>query len=184
MSHQWFGDSVSLTRWDEKWLSEGHATYYERLWETEHDCEARTFDEVMRDAYSAAQGIRDEGGPQAAPRDPSFAYDATIYDQGALALDALREQVGQEIFSAIESAWVSRYADPSASTRDFIDLASDVAGEDLGPFLRAWLYAPTVPPMPGHPDWTTRSSTPPASPSVSPAPSPSPGAEAILLGVT
>ncbi len=32
-AHQWFGDSVSLERWDQKWLSEGHATFYQRLWE-------------------------------------------------------------------------------------------------------------------------------------------------------
>ncbi|MGR6997709.1 hypothetical protein ACU686_05690 [Yinghuangia aomiensis] len=28
-----------------------------------------------------------------------------------------------------------------------------VAHRDLRPFLDAWLYAPTTPPMPGHPDW-------------------------------
>jgi hypothetical protein len=39
-------------------------------------------------------------------------------------------------------------------TADFIALASRVAGRDLGPFLRAWLYGTTTPAMPGHPDWT------------------------------
>jgi aminopeptidase N len=42
----------------------------------------------------------------------------------------------------------------SASTADFVDLASQVAHQDLHAFLNAWLYGTKTPPMPGHPDWT------------------------------
>lgn len=177
-SHHWFGDLVSLTRWDEKWLSEGHARYYEWRWKTEHDCETRTFEDVMRDAYRVAQQARDAGGPPAAPQGPGFAYDATIYDQGALALFALHERVGEKRFAGIETAWITRYADRSASTADFIALASDVSGMDLGSFLHAWLCGATVPPMPGHPDWSTAS----ADPSPVSMPSSGPPGGAILVG--
>ena len=46
------------------------------------------------------------------------------------------------------------YEGESASTDEFIALASRVAHRNLGPFLRDWLYGSKTPPMPGHPDWT------------------------------
>ena len=55
----------------------------------------------------------------------------------------------------MERAWVDRYGGKSASTEDFIALASKVSGRNLKRFLRDWLYGATTPPMPGHPDWTT-----------------------------
>jgi aminopeptidase N len=77
-----------------------------------------------------------------------------VYLGGALVLYALRQKVGDEAFDAIERAWVSRYEGKSASTDDFIALASEVSGEDLTAFLGRWVYGTETPPMPGHPDWT------------------------------
>ena len=99
-----------------------------------------------------AQAARDAGGPPARPKSPANAYDATIYDQGALALEALRREVGDATFRAIEAEWLDAYRDSSASTDDFVHLASEVAGRDLGPFLDGWLRAQDVPPFPADPD--------------------------------
>jgi aminopeptidase N len=51
---------------------------------------------------------------------------------------------------------VRRYAGRSASTADFIALASQVSRKRLGPFLHAWLYGTRTPPMPGHRDWKVK----------------------------
>ena len=144
---------MSLERWDQKWLSEGHATFYQRLWEAESGCDALGLEGRMRAIYERGQAVRDRGGPPDRPRSPRFAYDSTIYDQGALALYALRERVGEAIFADIEAAWLTRYADASASTDDFIALATEVAGTDLSRFLEDWLRGDELPPMPNHPDW-------------------------------
>ncbi|MEZ4596105.1 MAG: M1 family aminopeptidase [Chloroflexota bacterium] len=82
VAHQWFGDSVSLVRWDEKWLSEGHATWYERRWAVEEGCDPLRFEDRMALIARGAQTARDAGGPPARPRTPANAYDATVYDQG------------------------------------------------------------------------------------------------------
>ncbi len=95
-----------------------------------------------------ARRSRDVGGPPDRPRSPRFAYDSTIYDQGALALYALRERVGEATFRVIETTWLDRYADASASTDDFIALATEVAGVDLSGFLEDWLRGNELPPMP------------------------------------
>ena len=56
-------------------------------------------------------------------------------------------------FRRIERRWVRDYRGRSATSADFIELASRVSGQDLTEFLNAWLYGDTTPPMPGHPDW-------------------------------
>jgi aminopeptidase N len=68
-------------------------------------------------------------------------------------LYALREEVGDATFQKIERAWIRTYTGKAAGTRDFVTLASKVAGRDLEPFLTPWLYGPTTPPMPDHPEW-------------------------------
>ncbi|GAA4969726.1 M1 family metallopeptidase [Yinghuangia aomiensis] len=150
LTHQWFGDSVALASWSDLWLSEGHARFYERLYSEEHGGDA--MEARMYDAYRAHDLWRRDYGPPAAPTEPNL-FKRMRYDGSALVLYALRAEVGDSTFNAIERAWVSRYRGRTASTGDFVDLASQVAHRDLRPFLDTWLYAPTTPPMPGHPDW-------------------------------
>lgn len=157
MSHEYFGDSVSPRRWSDTWLNEGHAVYYQSLWEERSGGDS--LEKTMRSKYTEADTSLRKEGPVAAPHRSAFTpsamapYGTVAYEDGALTLYALRQEVGEAAFQRIERAWVSEHRDGVAGTADFIRLASRVAGRDLGPFLQSWLYTEKVPAMPGHPDW-------------------------------
>ncbi|EDY42181.1 protease [Streptomyces sp. SPB074] len=161
LAHQWFGDSVSPRTWSDLWLNEGHATWYESLYAEEHG--GPTLERRMREAYGASDAWRAAGGPPARPKAPGNGkisiFRPVVYDGSALALYALRQEIGAEAFSRVERRWVAEHRDGTADTADFIRLASDVAGRDLRSFLRPWLYDAKTPPMPGHPDWAADAST-------------------------
>ncbi|MFF5666966.1 M1 family metallopeptidase [Streptomyces griseofuscus] len=150
LTHHWTGDSVAIRRWSDLWLSEGHARFYERLYSDSHG--GVSLDDAMRDAYEQHDQWRHDDGAPAEPAADTL-FKVMRYDGSALVLYALREKVGTAVFERIEKSWVSTYRGRSAGTRDFIDLASRVAKQDLKPFLTAWLHGPHTPPMPGHPDW-------------------------------
>jgi aminopeptidase N len=123
--------------------------------------------------YSQGDIWRSDFGPPAAPRSATNVLDLfnpNVYYGGATALYALKQVVGERTFYEIERRWVRTYEGESASTADFITLASRVARRNLGPFLRAWLYGATTPAMPGHPDWTV---DPPTEAAARVAPEPS-----------
>jgi aminopeptidase N len=157
LAHQWFGDSVAPERWRDVWLNEGHATWYEQRYGADKYPESYDFEAAIRDFYSHGDEWRARYGPVASPfsaDDILDLFNPNVYQGGATALYALEQVVGERTFYAIERRWVQRHEGESASTDDFIALASKVAHRDLGPFLRDWLYGSTTPPMPGHPDWT------------------------------
>jgi aminopeptidase N len=112
----------------------------------------------MKAAYGASDGWRAKGGPPAAPKPPTSGsktgiFRENVYDGAALVLYALRQEIGRPAFERLERAWVTRHRDGTATTADFVRLASETAGRDLEAFLHGWLYGEKTPPMPGHPDW-------------------------------
>ncbi|MGV9347424.1 M1 family metallopeptidase [Streptomyces spiralis] len=156
LSHQWFGDSVTPRAWSDLWLNEGHATWYEALYAEEKA--HKSMETRMKAAYGASDQWRAAGGPPARPKPPAAGqktgiFRANVYDGAALVLYALRRQIGEAAFERLERAWVRGNRDSTATTADFVRLASDVAGRDLSGFFKAWLYGAKTPPMPGHPDW-------------------------------
>ncbi|MFD6880172.1 MULTISPECIES: M1 family metallopeptidase [unclassified Streptomyces] len=157
LAHQWFGDSVSPRTWSDLWLNEGHATWYEALYADglgKYSLERR-----MREAYQRSDQWRAAGGPPAAPKasgpgEKIGLFRPVVYDGSALILYALRQEIGTAAFDRIQRRWVAEHRDGVAGTADFVRLASQEAGRDLGPFLQPWLYGAKTPPMPGHPEWS------------------------------
>jgi aminopeptidase N len=161
LAHQWFGDDVAPYEWSDVWLNEGHASWYEFTYADEKgflpdDAGAPDLESLMREAYAQGDTYRANYGPVGRPLsgDVNDVFNPNVYGGGALVLYALRQKIGTPAFTTLERAWVTKYHGKSASTADFIALASKVSGRDLTGFLRAWIYGTTTPPMPGHPDWT------------------------------
>ena len=103
-------------------------------------------------------------------------YDALHYNL------SLRQVVGEDTFSDIERSWVRKYEEESVSTEQFIAHVNQVSHRNLTSFLRHWLYDDTVPPMPGHPDWTAAPVTPAATAAAARS-SAFPSARALELGI-
>jgi aminopeptidase N len=145
LAHQWFGDSVTLASWPDIWLNEGFATYMQWLW-MEHTQGEEIFNSYVDTNYQYAQSMFPPGNPA-----PSTLFDGSVYIRGALVLHALRRTVGDELFFNILSTYYQRYQYSNASTEDFITVAEEVSGQDLGSFFDGWLYGSTLPSMPGVP---------------------------------
>lgn len=244
LAHMWYGDAVSLTRWQDVWLNEGFATYASWLWAEHSDGEA-AFEEKVRSNYSslaqrevpynvrpqelaellarlpsddvnvtveeaeAALAAMFEGDPRMEtihemlsevpggtidavglvlllnelPEDtlsireeqvfdflrgigmtdiadqreraatigdpsPDSLFNGQVYVRGAMTLHALRSKVGDDAFFAILQTYYERYRDSNATTEDFIAIAEEISGQDLGEFFDSWLYVKLLPDIP------------------------------------
>ncbi len=84
------------------------------------------------------------------PGDPSpeGLFSGSVYQRGALVLHALRLEVGDEAFFEILRLYAERFQYGNARTTDFIAIAEEVSGDDLGDFFEAWLYSIEMPDIP------------------------------------
>ncbi|MCJ7726380.1 MAG: M1 family metallopeptidase [Acidimicrobiia bacterium] len=144
LAHQWFGDWVSPSTWQDIWLNEGFATYGELLW-VEH-----LYGPVAMQAEAASRYDDLSLQPHALTGDPreEALFGISVYQRGGLTLHALRAEVGDDAFFEILRTWVERYGSDDASTADFIALAEEIAQRDLGDLFDAWLFSAELPPLP------------------------------------
>ena len=141
LAHQWFGDSVALSRWQDIWLNEGFATYAEWLW-SEHSGD-ETAQELFDGRYASFDWAQAPGDPT-----PRRLFGAAVYQRGAMTVHALRRTIGDDAFFKLVKSWTAEHRDGNVTTAQFITAASTAAGRDLTGFFEAWLNGTTQPPKP------------------------------------
>ena len=144
--HQWVGDATTLSQWQDIWMLEGFATYLSYMYLEDRGL---PIDLDPQGMYAALGG--DSTGPAEVPVDELFG--ASVYFRGALALHALRVEVGDETFRTILAAQYARAATGAeggqVSTAEFREVVGDVAGDAAVAVLDRWIFDGELPPFPG-----------------------------------
>ncbi len=145
LSHQWFGNAVTLTKWRDIWLHEGFACYAEWLWSEESGVQSA--DERAAHHY---EKVRTDRGPALVLGDPGvdLLFDDRVYKRGALTLHALRAKVGDDLFFETLRTWVAAHTFSNVTTEMFVEHAEKVTGADLAAFFEAWLFEVALPDLP------------------------------------
>jgi len=150
IAHQWFGNAVTESDWDDVWLSEGFATYFTLLF-TEHDAGRDAFVAGLErsramvldyDAKHPGYRVIHDG-----LRDMKQVTSTQTYQKGAWTLHMLRGIVGTETFWRGIRSYYREYRNGNATTADFRRVMEQVAGRPLDWFFRQWLTrsgAPTI----------------------------------------
>ncbi|MBA4258504.1 MAG: hypothetical protein C0446_05035 [Chitinophaga sp.] len=148
IAHQWFGNAVTETTWDDAWLSEGFATYFTLLF-IENEYGKAEFDKGIAKAKKAVFDM--------SVKMPNFSIisDRTAekevvttgltYQKGAWILHMLRNLVGDANFQKGIQLYYAKYFNANASTNQLREEMERASGKDLKQFFKQWLYQPINP---------------------------------------
>ena len=142
LSHQWFGNSVTIERWADICINECVASYAPWLFKEQVD--GADLDAMWQRQMRRA--VDDEGFWRSPLVDMPAGQEFTaVYNRGPLAMHALRKEMGDNAFLTLLRQWPATYAGKNASFDDFEAMVSTVAGRDLTQFVDEWFRGTTVP---------------------------------------
>ena len=140
-AHQWFGDKVTCGSWQDIWLNEGFATYFEALTEQDlYPWEWENWKTSNRDYIVSAP---DGSVLCTDTNDVGRIFDGRLsYSKGAYVLHMLRWQLSDSLFFEGLRQYL---LDPNlaygyAKTPDLQQHLEAVSGQDLTTFFNQWYY--------------------------------------------
>jgi aminopeptidase N len=138
LAHMWFGDSVTLSRWQDMWINEGFAEFGGWMW-SEHTGQ-KSAQSYFNQYYAKNADSWVWNPPPADPGGPATMFAGSLYERGAMTLQALRVKLGDGTFFPMLRAWHAAKKYGNATVEDFTGFASTYTGRDLSAFFQAWLY--------------------------------------------
>ncbi len=148
LAHQWWGNLLTCSDWKELWLNEGMAgfmtaAYKEQRWgRAAYDSEIA----VARKAWDAAKTAGQDEPLSWQGTYPSLKAKRRIaYGKSMVFLDALRSQLGDDVFWQGVRRYTQTNAGRSVTAMDLERAFETASGRDLSATFKAWVYGDAPP---------------------------------------
>ncbi|MEO5829052.1 MAG: M1 family metallopeptidase [Rhodanobacter sp.] len=155
-AHEWFGNQLTNTNWDDMWLHEGFGTYMQPLFSQYLNGDMDYFAWLhrlrlqLRNQHPIVSG---HSRTEEQVYQESSGPGQDIYNKGALILHTLRELIGDKDFFDSTRRLVYGRLDPKpgnfkpryASTNDYIAIVDQVTGRKLDWFFDVYLRDAALP---------------------------------------
>ena len=146
LSHQWFGNLVTMQWWNDLWLNESFAEMMEfvaidalepewNVW-LEH-ASSSVLSALRRDALDGVQAIQTAVNH---PDEINSIFDPSIvYAKGGRLLRMLQAHLGNDNLRAGLKLYFEKHQYGNTSAQDLWDSLSEASGTDVGSLMNAWI---------------------------------------------
>uniref|UniRef100_A0A8C1H9M7 Aminopeptidase n=1 Tax=Cyprinus carpio carpio TaxID=630221 RepID=A0A8C1H9M7_CYPCA len=140
----WFGNIVTMDWWDDLWLNEGFASFFEYVGveEAEPDWGMRdimlindVFPVMVDDALLSSHPIIVD---VSSPAEITSVFDAISYNKGASILRMLEDLLGRDTFRDGCRRYLKNYPFQNAKTADFWKALADESGVPVADIMDTW----------------------------------------------
>ncbi|EZP37623.1 M1 family metallopeptidase [Janthinobacterium lividum] len=156
-AHEWFGNQLTNSNWDDMWLHEGFGTYMQPLYMQYLRGEQEYFASLQQMRAGIVNKAPMVSGK---PKSEEEVYDlkkggpgGDLYVKGALVLHTLRGLIGDDAFFravrllvyGTEQPQPGQFQPRYGSTKEFMDIVNKVTGSNYDWFFQAYLYQAALP---------------------------------------
>ncbi|MFT5142893.1 MAG: aminopeptidase N [Rhodothermales bacterium] len=148
IAHQWFGNAVTESHWNDVWLSEGFATYYTLLFR-EYAYGHDDFIAGLKDSRERIVTFyKDDYDFQLVRpyvEDLNDVSGGMMYQKGAWTLHMLEEMLGRDTYNKGVRAYYAEHFNGNVQTEDFKRAMEEASGMDLDGYFDQWLFQGGIP---------------------------------------
>jgi len=151
LTHQWFGDLVTMRWFDDLWLKEGFAQYMAYLSLDSLEPQAQAWKHFYEDIKPQAYGIDETEGTtpifQNIPnlKDAKSAYGAIVYQKAPAILKQLEFRLGADAFRNGLRIYLEQHAYANAQWGDLVEALQTASGQDVRTWADAWVLRRGMP---------------------------------------
>jgi aminopeptidase N len=150
LSHQWFGDLVTMEWWDDLWLNEGFATWMEGKVVDQYNSSYGTRLESIADAQrvmdtDALHSSRAVREPVRNAGEASGSFDGIAYKKGAAVLRMLERWLGESVFRKGVRDYIKKHAWKNVKADDLLKELDRASGIEVAKVAATFLERPGVP---------------------------------------